>query len=212
MSEPFLGPWLYPQITRLVGQYVTVERLDPRRDCADLFHVSHTPPKSQELFRFMSFGPFDSPSVMQTWLEGITPGQDPLYFSVLEHASGRRVGMISLLNIVPAHGRCELGNIWYAPQAQKTRVNSEVTYLFLRPCSRNIATGGWNGSVITTTRPASAPHCGWGSNTKAFSASTCWSKGKAATQPGSPFSTKTGRNSKQNLSPIFPARSIHSPG
>jgi RimJ/RimL family protein N-acetyltransferase len=132
MLEPFLGPWLYPDITRLVGRFVTVERLDPQRDCADLFRISHTPPEAQKLFRFMSFGPFDSLSAMQTWLDGIASGRDPLYFSVLEHSSGQRVGMISLLNIFPAHGRCELGNIWYSPQAQRTRINSEVTYLFLK--------------------------------------------------------------------------------
>lgn len=131
MSELFLGPWQVPEITRLAGRYVTVERLDPQRDCADLYRVSHTPPEAQDLFRFMSFGPFDSQPAMLSWLEGIAPGRDPLYFSVLDHSAGQRVGMISLLNIFPAHGRAELGNIWYSPLVQRTKVNSEVTFLFL---------------------------------------------------------------------------------
>lgn len=45
--------------------------------------------------------------------------------------------MVSLLNIVPTHGRAEIGNIWYSPLAQKTKVNTEVAYLFLKTLFRD---------------------------------------------------------------------------
>ena len=55
---------------------------------------------------------------------------------MLDKSRGQRVGMAALLNIVPAHGRVEIGSIWYSPLVQKTRVNTEVTYLFLKTLFR----------------------------------------------------------------------------
>jgi RimJ/RimL family protein N-acetyltransferase len=135
MDNP-LRAWRYPDVARLDGRFVTVERLDPARDAADLYQVSHEPPEYQSVFTFMSYGPFQSQSGMLAWLTRVAEGSDPLYFSVLDKARQQRVGMAALLNIVPAHGRVEIGSIWYSPLVQKTRVNTEVTYLFLKTLFR----------------------------------------------------------------------------
>jgi len=42
--------------------------------------------------------------------------------------------MISIMRIMPAHGVAELGFIWYAPKAQRTKANTEANYLLLRHC------------------------------------------------------------------------------
>jgi RimJ/RimL family protein N-acetyltransferase len=39
--------------------------------------------------------------------------------------------MVSFLNIVPDAYRLELGHIWYSPEAQRTKVNTETVYLML---------------------------------------------------------------------------------
>jgi RimJ/RimL family protein N-acetyltransferase len=136
MTDTALGTWQYPDIARLDGRFVTVERLDPTRDAADLYNVSHNPPEYQSVFTFMSYGPFSSQTAMLDWLKRIAEGRDPLYFSVLDKGRQQRVGMAALLNIVPAHGRVEIGSIWYSPLVQKTMVNTEVTYLFLKTLFR----------------------------------------------------------------------------
>ena len=128
--------WRYPDISRLDGRFVTVERLDPARDAADLFNLSHNPPEYQRVFTFMSFGPFPSQTAMLDWLTSSAGSTDPLYFTVLDKAHQQRVGMAALLNIVPDHGRVEIGSIWYSPLVQKTKVNTEVTYLFLKTLFR----------------------------------------------------------------------------
>jgi RimJ/RimL family protein N-acetyltransferase len=137
MPETFMGPWQYPDISRLEGRYVTVERLNPERDLEDLYSVSHIPAEHQSLFTYMSFGPFQSKFAMLDWLNQVAGSKDPLYFSVLDKPRDLRVGMFSLLNIFTAHGRAEIGNIWYSPLAQKTKVNTEVTYLFLKTLFRD---------------------------------------------------------------------------
>ena len=55
----------------------------------------------------------------------------PLFFSVRDRLSGRPIGMVSFLNIAPDARRLELGNIWYGPEAQNTRANTEAAYLML---------------------------------------------------------------------------------
>jgi RimJ/RimL family protein N-acetyltransferase len=137
MMDTFWGPWQYPDIARLDGQWVIVERINPDRDIENLYRVSHSPPEYQNLFTFMPFGPFQSKSAMFSWLTQIADSRDPLYYSVFDKSHNLRVGMVSLLNIAPAHGRVEIGNIWYSPLVQKTKVNTEVTYLFLKTLFRD---------------------------------------------------------------------------
>ncbi len=113
------------------GRYVSLAPVDPAEDAAELFAVSHDSDEARRLWTYMLNGPFAGVEAMQSWLQACQSSADPLFFTVLERASGQRVGMTSYLNIVPAMRRLELGNIWYAPQAQRTRINTETIYLML---------------------------------------------------------------------------------
>lgn len=136
MTDTPSDTWQYPDISSLDGRFVTVERLDPARDVADLYRVSHDPPEHQRLFTYLPYGPFPSSDAMLEWLTQIAKEQDSRYFSVSDKSRQQRVGMFALLAIVPAHGRVEIGSIWYSPPVQKTKVNTEVTYLFLKTLFR----------------------------------------------------------------------------
>jgi RimJ/RimL family protein N-acetyltransferase len=39
--------------------------------------------------------------------------------------------MISIMSMAPEMGRAELGHIWYAPEVQRTKVNTEAVFLLL---------------------------------------------------------------------------------
>jgi len=67
---------------------------------------------------------------MATWLEGLSGSSDPRFFAVTL-ADGEPIGVVSYLNAVAADRRIEIGHIWYVPAAQRTRANTEVTYLLL---------------------------------------------------------------------------------
>lgn len=131
-TPPFAETWQAPQRREYIGQFVTLSPLDPQRDHEELFTASHIPESYQSLWTYMWHGPFANRDTMLEWLLSIYQQEDPLFFSVQHHESGQKVGMISILNIVPAAGRAELGHIWYSPAVQKTRVNTEATYLLLR--------------------------------------------------------------------------------
>ena len=57
---------------------------------------------------------------------------DPLFFAIIEQASGKASGMASYLNIVPDMGCIEIGHIWFAPPLQKTRAATEAIFLMMR--------------------------------------------------------------------------------
>jgi RimJ/RimL family protein N-acetyltransferase len=124
--------WTRPDIARFQGQHVLVSRLDPASDIDDLYTVSHGTEEYERLWTYLWYGPFPDKQTMHRWLTSISSSQDPLFYSVYSHTFGKKVGMLSILNIVPDAGRAELGHIWYSPLAQKSRVNTEVTYLLLR--------------------------------------------------------------------------------
>lgn len=88
----------------------------------------------------------DDPRLWEiTLTRGDGPHFDPWFDAALaEHAAGRRVpfavrrladgalvGSTSYLDIVPRHGRIEIGSTWYTPAAQGTAVNPACKLLLL---------------------------------------------------------------------------------
>ena len=131
MTENLAGPWLRPAISMLEGRYAGIARLNPDADIDELYDASHRTDEFKALWRYLPKSEFASREAMLEWLRSIQHNADPLFYTVTSNDLKRRIGMIALMNIVPEHGRAELGNIWYSPLVQKTRVNTEVTYLFL---------------------------------------------------------------------------------
>jgi RimJ/RimL family protein N-acetyltransferase len=131
MTNNMKGPWPRPNVSELYGRYVTVARVDPAADIAELYDASHRTEEFRALWRYLPKEPFVGEQAMLAWLASIKDSPDPIFYTVSSVALKRKIGMIALMNIVPEMGRAELGNIWYSPLVQKTKVNTEVTYLFL---------------------------------------------------------------------------------
>ena len=98
------------------GQFVSLTPVDAAADAAELYAASNGDPLREQLWTYMSNGPFANQAAMQSWLEQCQISTDPLFFPVTDRAAQRRV---------------ELGHIWYAPEAQRTAVNTESIYLML---------------------------------------------------------------------------------
>lgn len=126
------GGWAAPTFDALQGQHVTIARLDPEADIDDLYAVSHGTAEFERLWTYLWYGPFPDKNAMSQWLASIKESRDPLFYTVSSRALGRKVGMLSILNIVTEMGRAELGHIWYSPLAQRSMVNTEATFLLLR--------------------------------------------------------------------------------
>lgn len=120
-----------PQKIDYEGKFVRLSPVNPQTDVAELYDCSHGSDVKEQIWIYMSYGPFDNEHSMQTWLEEGSESKDPLFFTVHHLESKQPVGMVSFLNIVSDMRRLELGHIWYSPDSQRSNVNTEAIYLML---------------------------------------------------------------------------------
>jgi RimJ/RimL family protein N-acetyltransferase len=120
-----------PRPTRHVmeGRYTRLEPLDPARHEADLLRSAQEP-GADDRFRYLfETTPADAAS-FHAWIEKAATSEDPLFFAVIDKATGRAEGRQALMRIDPAHGVIEIGSILWGPAIARTRVTTEALYLF----------------------------------------------------------------------------------
>lgn len=120
-----------PRQTDYEGEFIVLSAVNPQADVEELYACAHGSEMKEQIWTYMSYGPFGSVNSMQRWLEGGAKSKDPLFFTVHHRKSKCRVGMVSFLNIVSDMRRLELGHIWYSLDAQRSNVNTEAIYLML---------------------------------------------------------------------------------
>jgi RimJ/RimL family protein N-acetyltransferase len=113
----------------LAGHRVRLEPLDADRHGADLFAAAQGDP---ELWTYLPYGPFATPEALHEHLARQAASLDPLYYAVVDVASGRAAGVVSYLRIEPDHGVIEIGNIWFGAGLQRTPGATEAVYLLAR--------------------------------------------------------------------------------
>jgi RimJ/RimL family protein N-acetyltransferase len=115
-----------PRPARVVleGRYA---RLEPLSDfhAQDLLQASAEPRR----FDFLPDPPPRDAGEMQQWIARRLTGEDPVFWAVMDRASGRAAGRQALMRIVPEHGVIEIGNILWGPAIARTRIATEALYL-----------------------------------------------------------------------------------
>jgi RimJ/RimL family protein N-acetyltransferase len=126
--------WPRPQPRRFDGETLTLLALEPDRDAAVLFELTHGDEAGRALWRFLPRGPFEDAEAMRVHLHEWQSDAGTLQFLATSRETGEAIGSISLMRITPAHGVAELGYIWWVPSMQRTKANTEGNYLLLRYC------------------------------------------------------------------------------
>jgi len=118
-----------PQAETLVGRFIRLEKLDPQRHGDDLWAVFQGPDADTKLWAYLPYGPFSDRESFDHWLSRNAATGDPLFFSVIDLASGQAQGILSLMSIVPEQGRIEIGHIAFGAAMQRTPKGTEAIYL-----------------------------------------------------------------------------------
>jgi RimJ/RimL family protein N-acetyltransferase len=118
---------------------VRLEPVDVAAHGASLYRLSHARPEDAAIWTYLAYGPFADQGAFAAWLEERARSEDPLFFAIVDLASGAASGMASYLNIVPANGCIEIGHIWFAPPLQKTRAATEAIFLMIRHAFEDLA-------------------------------------------------------------------------
>ena len=120
-----------PQRTILEGRYARLEPIDGNRHGGNLLAAALAP-GIDDRFRFLFDEPPADLAAIRAWLTKAAGTSDPLFFAVVDRATGRAEGRQAFMRIEPAHGVIEIGSILWGPAIARTRVATEAFYLFAR--------------------------------------------------------------------------------
>lgn len=120
-----------PSALALDGSFARLERLAPARHARAL-HEANTLDVDGRNWTYLPIGPFGHFDDYEAWLTKMAGGEDPYFFTVIDRAAGRPVGVASYLRIEPAAGSIEVGHINFSPLAQRTSVATESMFLMMR--------------------------------------------------------------------------------
>ncbi|MGL4489489.1 MAG: GNAT family N-acetyltransferase [Rhizobiaceae bacterium] len=120
-----------PQRIVMDGRYVRLEPLNAAMHGDGLFEAA-TDGDAEARFRYLpEFAPSNR-AEFQAWLDKVEVSADPMYFVVIDKASGKVAGRQTLMRMDPANGVAEIGHIHWGPLIQKTPATTEALYLFAR--------------------------------------------------------------------------------
>ncbi|WP_413989486.1 GNAT family N-acetyltransferase [Labrys okinawensis] len=118
-----------PERVVLEGRYTRLEPLDGARHGADLLHSAQEPGADARFRYLFETTPVDA-AAFQPWLDKASTGLDPMFFAVIDKATGKAEGRQALMRIDPVHGVIEIGSVLWGPAIARTRVCTEALYLF----------------------------------------------------------------------------------
>jgi RimJ/RimL family protein N-acetyltransferase len=128
---PGWRPPARPQHAVMQGRYCRVEPLSAMRHAADL-HAANSLDRDGRMWTYLFSGPFATLEEYTAWLEARENSTDPLFFVVVDGASGKATGIASYLRIDTTHGVIEVGHLAFSPLLQRTRAATEAMYLMMK--------------------------------------------------------------------------------
>jgi RimJ/RimL family protein N-acetyltransferase len=120
-----------PERIVLSGRAVDLVPLNADAHADALFEGANGGDKDR-VWPYLFDGPYTDRADFRANIEAKAKSEDPLFFAVIDKASGVAVGYQTFLRIEPQHRVIEIGNIMYTPKMQRTMGATEAQYLFAR--------------------------------------------------------------------------------
>lgn len=134
MSNPVPDwqPAKLPDTRTLEGRFIRLEKLSVARHGDGLWAALQGPDSDPKLWDYLPYGPFLERSVFDTWLAGHEANTDPWFYAIVDQVTGVIDGCLSLMSIVAAQGRIEIGHVTFGGQMQRTPKGTEAIYLLAK--------------------------------------------------------------------------------
>lgn len=111
------------------GRFVRLEKLDPVKHADGLFDAS-AQPDGEERFRWLpDLVPKDR-AEFRKWVEQVAASEDPIFFAVIDKATGKVAGRQTFMRMDPANGVAEIGHIYWGPLVSRKPAATEALFLF----------------------------------------------------------------------------------
>ncbi|KAF9895319.1 hypothetical protein FE257_000223 [Aspergillus nanangensis] len=121
-----------PCETTLNGRTVQLVRFNAKHADELYPHVT-----TASLWQFLTVDPPKDEADFRTRALQLSTSPDPFYFAVIDQrqdkpTTGKAVGYLTLMRIVPEHLCVEIGSILFSPAMQKSVCSTEAVYLLLQ--------------------------------------------------------------------------------
>ncbi len=137
MGQP-IGPampgWKAPPVPSretMPGRFCRLEPLDAERHTDALFEAYALDVEGR-MWTYLSRGPFATRESYRAWMDSACAGNDPLYFAIVDLATGKAAGVASFMRINPDNGCIEVGNLAFSPLLQRKPAATEAMYLMMK--------------------------------------------------------------------------------
>jgi len=121
----------HPRGAVMTGKLCRLEPVDVDKHASDLF-AAFSQDRDSRNWTYLPYGPFATEAELRSWMLSTCLGDDPCFFSVIDLATGKAVGVASYLRIVPGIGVIEVGHIHFSPLIQGKPISTEAMYLMMR--------------------------------------------------------------------------------
>jgi RimJ/RimL family protein N-acetyltransferase len=112
------------------GRFCRVELLEVARHAAALYEANRMAPDDRA-WTYLPYGPFNSLEDYAAWMDSACRAEDPLFYALVDRATGRAAGVASYLRVTPAGGSIEVGHLNYSPLLQRTPAATEAMFLMM---------------------------------------------------------------------------------
>ena len=174
MSSPKL-PCPRPSRVALDGRYARLEPLAMGH--ADSLFRASSGEGAAARFAYLFDEPPASEEEMRAWVARAAAGEDPLFWAVVERASGEAAGRQALMRITPEHGVIEIGNILWGPAIARTRVATEALYLAARHVFEDLGYRRFEWKCHDRNEPSKAAALRFGFRYEGLFRQHMWMKG-----------------------------------
>ena len=118
-----------PERLVLEGRSARLEPLDPAAHVPGLLAIAQGP-DAADRYRWLPDQPPRDAAEVDAWAQRAAASEDPLFFAVIDRASGTCGGRQALMRFDAANGVIEVGNILWGPAIARTPVATEALFLF----------------------------------------------------------------------------------
>jgi RimJ/RimL family protein N-acetyltransferase len=122
---------LLPLRTTMEGRFCRLVALDPATHVESLF-AANSLDADGRMWTYLPSGPFADIAAYRQWLDKMAPSNDPLFFTIIDKATERAVGLAAYLRIDPVMGCIEVGHLNFSPLLQRQPAATEAMYLMMQ--------------------------------------------------------------------------------
>ncbi|OWA52014.1 hypothetical protein BV898_16470 [Hypsibius exemplaris] len=129
---PNWQPAKLPDNRTLEGRFVRLEKLDVARHGDGFWAAVQGPGSDPKLWEYLWSGPFETREEFDVFLHNRATAADPWAYAVVDQKTGTVDGSLTLINMVPVHGRIEIGSVIFGAGMQRTPKGTEAVYLLAK--------------------------------------------------------------------------------